>query len=186
MKNLHISVNNKVATYQQRDGFIVCGNSDYQIVFTFDSEWSGGGVKTARFIWGGQYVDVVFTDDVCPVPIISNTTTLTVGVYAGSLSTTTPAKIDCKRSILCERGVPSEPTPDVYTQLIELMENNLVAGPPGETGPQGEPGKQGEQGPQGPQGEQGEPGEFPYTYGTEDLTAGASELATGALYFVYE
>lgn len=25
-----------------------------------------------------------------------------------------------------------------------------------------------------------------YTYGTEDLTAGTSELATGTLYFVYE
>lgn len=25
-----------------------------------------------------------------------------------------------------------------------------------------------------------------YTYGTEDLTAGTSELATGKLYFVYE
>ena len=26
----------------------------------------------------------------------------------------------------------------------------------------------------------------PITYGTEDLTAGTSELATGSLYFVYE
>ena len=33
MKTLHISILDKVATYRQRDGEIVCGNSDYQIEF---------------------------------------------------------------------------------------------------------------------------------------------------------
>lgn len=32
----------------------------------------------------------------------------------------------------------------------------------------------------------GGPSDTPYTYGTEDLTAGTSELETGKLYFVYE
>ena len=41
---LNINVVNKVATYQQRNGDIVCGNSDYTIKFTFDAEW-GAQVK---------------------------------------------------------------------------------------------------------------------------------------------
>ena len=99
---LHVSVNNKIATYRQRDGVIVCGNSDYQIQFTFDSEWGGFEKKTARFVWNGRRHDEEFTGDTCNVPIIQNATEVKVGVYAGNLSTTTPAVIGCYRSILCE------------------------------------------------------------------------------------
>lgn len=102
MKNLNISVTNKIAKYLQRDGVIVCGNSDYQISFTFDSEWDKYEAKTARFIWNGKYWDQPFTGNVCPVPIIQNAVFVIVGVYAGDLRTTTPASIPCKRSILCD------------------------------------------------------------------------------------
>lgn len=50
MKNLNVIVTNKIARYLQRDGEIVCGNSDYQITFTFDADWEGYETKTARFI----------------------------------------------------------------------------------------------------------------------------------------
>ena len=105
MKNLHITVADKIATYLKRDGVIVCANkgeeSGYQIVFAFDAEWSAYTKKTARFIWNGKYYDQQFEGNECPVPIITNTTEVTVGVYAGDLSTTTPATIPCKKSILC-------------------------------------------------------------------------------------
>lgn len=101
-KNLNISVTNKIAKYLQRDGAIVCGNSDYQITFTFDAEWDAYPTKTARFIWNGKYWDQPFTGNVCPVPIIQNAVFVIVGVYAGDLCTTTPASIPCKRSILCD------------------------------------------------------------------------------------
>lgn len=104
MINLNITVTKKVATYLQRDGAIVCGNSDYQITFTFDAEWDAYPTKTARFIWNGKYWDQPFTGNVCPVPIITGATEVTVGVYAGDLRTTTPASIPCKRSILCGVG----------------------------------------------------------------------------------
>ncbi len=108
MKILHVSVVGKVATYQNRDGDIVCGNSDYQIVFAFDSDWDAYNEKTARFIWNGRYIDVDFTGDTCPVPIIKGTTLVEIGVYAGDLSTTTSAIIPAKRSILCGGEAPSE------------------------------------------------------------------------------
>ena len=108
MKNLNISVTNKIAKYLQRDGVIVCGNSDYQITFTFDAEWDAYPTKTARFIWNGKYWDQPFTGNVCPVPIITGATEVTVGVYAGDLCTTTPASIPCKRSILCDSAKINE------------------------------------------------------------------------------
>ena len=110
MKTLHISVLDKIATYLKRDGDIVCGNSDYQIEFTFDSEWNDYQSKTARFIINGKYVDVAFLGTVCPVPVIINADTLQVGVYAGDLTTTTSATIPCRKSILCE-GSPEEGFP---------------------------------------------------------------------------
>ena len=100
MKNLRIIVVDKIATYLQRDGEIVCGNSDYQILFTFDDEWDDITTKTARFRWNGENHDVTFADNICPVPIINDTDSVIVGVFADDISTT-PVIIPCKRSILC-------------------------------------------------------------------------------------
>ena len=105
---------------------IVCGNSDYQISFNFDEEWGGHDVKTARFIWGEQFVDVVFTGDICDVPVISNAAWCAVGVFAGDLRTTTPATIACDKSILCGEGVPADPPPDVYAQIMELLNSQYL------------------------------------------------------------
>lgn len=105
MKTLHINVKDKIATYTQRDGAVVCGNSDYQISFTFDSEWDEYPNKTARFIWNGQHFDQPFTGDVCPMPMVYGTTSCLVGVYVENLETTTPAKIDCLKSVLCDKTV---------------------------------------------------------------------------------
>ena len=54
MKILHISVLDKKATYLNRDGDIVCGNSDYVIEFAFDAEWDAHEEKIARFIWNDK------------------------------------------------------------------------------------------------------------------------------------
>lgn len=121
MKTLHITVENKIATYHDRDGAIVCNNSDYEIAFSFDGEWKDHPVKTARFIYNGKFEDVVFTGNNVAVPVIKNATSVIVGVYSGDLKTTTPAKIECKKSILCGDGVPPDPSPDVYDQIINLL-----------------------------------------------------------------
>ncbi len=114
MKTLHVIVSNKKATFLQRDGGIVCGNSDYQIEFHFDSEWDAYPTKTARFIWKGKPKDVEFPGSICPVPIVANTKELEVGVYVEGLSTTTSAIIPCELSILCK----SSKTTDEGTVVI--------------------------------------------------------------------
>lgn len=115
MKTLHVTIQNKIATYQKRDGDIVCGNSDYQIEFIFDSEWDAEEKKTARFIWNGDYYDQEFTGNTCPVPVIKNASKVEVGVYAGDLETTTSAEIGCLASILCKGGAPHPESGQHYT-----------------------------------------------------------------------
>lgn len=124
---LNVDVVNKIATFQKRGGCIVCGNSDYQIRFTFDSEWSEFPTKTARFITNGQFTDVDFTGDYCAVPILYDTTEVEVGVYAGELKTTTSAFIGCYRSILCEVAKPSEENDRNYVNEAKVEADRAEA-----------------------------------------------------------
>ena len=104
---------------------IVCGNTDNIVEFTFDEEWAAFQTRTARFVYiqGGavKYTDVVFTGDTVAVPSLSDTKEVRVGVFAGDLHTTTPARIPCELSILCGTGSPAEPTPSQYDQLMALL-----------------------------------------------------------------
>ena len=119
MPNIQINIKDKVA---RGDGtIIICDNSDYTAVFDFDDEWSAYETKTARFVYGGRYTDVVFSGNECAVPVMQDTRAVTVGVFAGDLHTTTPAYFACVPSILCGNGIPADPTPDVYNQLMELL-----------------------------------------------------------------
>ena len=121
MKYVNIAVRNKIARTDEEQAQIVCGNSDYTIKFDFDEEWSAETVKTARFIFASnsKYIDVQFSGDECHMPIISDTTSVLVGVFAGNLRTTTGALIHSIPCITDPDGTPVEPTPDVYAQLME-------------------------------------------------------------------
>ena len=105
---------------------IVCGNSDYTIQFTFDDEWADHPAKTVRFVYVQRaqvkYQDTVIYGDTVQVPVLSNTTVVRVGVFAGDLCTTTPAVIPCELSIRCGTGVPDNPAPDVYDQIMALLD----------------------------------------------------------------
>lgn len=123
---INVSVKNHVAKQTDKTVY-VCGNDDFVINFDFDSEWDQYGVKTARFTYGGNYVDVVFTGNTCAVPIITNVWRFKVGVFAGDLSTTTPVLISASKSILCETGTPAAPTDDVYNQIMEVVNEATTA-----------------------------------------------------------
>lgn len=112
---LHIDVVNKVATYQKRDGCIVCGNSGYKIEFNFDSEWEGVSKEAVLIVNGGtKYAEIEPCEELdtvagevvykyrCDVPIIKNAEKVIVGVHSESAGmTTTGTEIPCKKSILC-------------------------------------------------------------------------------------
>ena len=139
MKNIEINISNKIATLKEK--FVgVCGNSDYVVAFNFDDEWKSHATKTARFKHGGQYTDVVFTGNECPMPIILDTASVEIGVYAGNLHTTTSACVLMKTCILSGSGVPADPTPDVYNQIIEKIDAGMLKGDKGDKGEKGDPG----------------------------------------------
>lgn len=119
MNYINITVRGKIARAEGR-ARVVCGNSDYAVRFDFDEEWSEYAVKTARFVSeDGSYTDVQFEGDTCAIPILRNTRTLLVGVFAGNLRTTTAALIHAVPCITDPDGTPADPTPDVYAQLME-------------------------------------------------------------------
>ena len=157
MPNISISVKNKIAVQTNRTLY-VCGNSDYTALFDLDAEWNAFEIKTARFCYNGHYSDVIFTGNECEIPVIADTNEFEIGLFAGNLHTTTPAMVLCERSILSTSGTPTNPSPDVYHQLIEKINSGMLRGPQGEKGSTGPQGPTGPAGPQGEKGEKGDPG----------------------------
>lgn len=119
-KTIRISVRNKIATVT-KDALYVCGNTDYVVAFDFDAEWDDFDIKTARFIHDGEFTDVVFSGNQCEIPAIFDVFGLKIGVFSGDLSTTTPVYIRAVKSILCDDEPPADPTPDVYGQIMEAV-----------------------------------------------------------------
>lgn len=125
---LYVDIRDKVARLI-RGGFIICDNSDYVVNFTFDSEWDATETKTARFIYGDTYEDVVFEGNSCSVPVIPNARSVRIGLYAGALRTTTPAYVRCVKSVRTVNGAPSDPTAAVYDQILALLNNRDFVSP---------------------------------------------------------
>lgn len=136
MPNIIINVTDKRALLEGSP-VIICGNSDYTVTFTFDDEWSLTGVRTARFVYVKdgkvQHEDKPFQGDTVDVPVLSDVAFVKVGVYAGELCTTTPARINCEASILCGSGTVTAPEPDVYSQIMALFEDMAQQGAFGAT-----------------------------------------------------
>ena len=119
-KTINISIQNKIA---MADGTIyICDNSDFLVEFDFDREWDAYVYKTARFVHGNDHTDVLFAGNTCRVPILTNINNFKIGVFAGDLSTSTPAIVYAKPSILCGMDrFPAPPSPDVYNQILAML-----------------------------------------------------------------
>ena len=119
-KILNIQVTDKVATYLTRGGDIVCGNADYKVQFSFDTDWAALPKKTARFSWNGRHEDVeIDASNQAAVPFLVRTTGLKVGVYSGDVSTTTAAFIKCRHSARCDETTPTTENDRHYERLAK-------------------------------------------------------------------
>ncbi len=116
---INIQINGKVAVSPPEK--IVCDNSDYEIEFKFDSSWDDYPVKTAQFIYNGIVIDEPINGTRAKVPPVIDAITLEVGIYAGDISTTTPAVIECLPSIRGKHGSPPPPRDEVYNKIISLI-----------------------------------------------------------------
>lgn len=124
--NINVNVADKVASVIGAPT-IVCGNSNYTITFTLDAEWETSNAKTARFVFRRdgevKHIDVAFSGRVVGVPELANIDEVYVGLYAGELYTSTPARIICKKSIKCGAQKHEAPAPDVYQQILQTINN---------------------------------------------------------------
>lgn len=124
-KVIEITIRNKVARIASSP-IIVGKNKDYIVRFNFDEDWDKYDTKTARFSQDEQYQDIIFAGNECSMPALDGGKVVEIGVYAGDISTTTPAYLKVHKSIIDDDGVPADPTPDVYAQLMERL-NELEA-----------------------------------------------------------
>lgn len=124
-KVIEITIRNKVARIASSP-IIVGKNKDYIVRFNFDEDWDKYDTKTARFSQDGEYQDIIFAGNECSMPALDGGKVVEVGVYAGDISTTTPAYLKVQKSIIDDDGVPTDPQPDVYAQLMERL-NELEA-----------------------------------------------------------
>lgn len=104
MPTIHINVKNRVATVNG-DSRIINGNNDYNIEFDFDTEWADLNNKIGIFAYNDaaahkwSYQTVMFSGNTCAVPILRDIHCVYVGVTAGNVRVTTPAKVQCRLSI---------------------------------------------------------------------------------------
>ena len=103
-------------------GTIICGNSDYTVVWDLDAEWAAYDTKTMRVnLADGTYQDVVFTGNTAALPVLSTPGWASVGLYAGDLHTSRAADLRVLPSVTTPGGAPADPPESVYDQLMELI-----------------------------------------------------------------
>ncbi len=126
-KQINVSVNDKIACLADKEQFLVCGNNDYDVVFDFDADWGGVNAKTAVFVYGDTSVHKPFDGNVCEGVAVENATLCAIGVFAGDIKTTTGATIKCLNSIRDLGGVPKAPAPEVYDEIMVLLDKAMQA-----------------------------------------------------------
>lgn len=108
-------------------GTVICGNSDYTVVWDLDDEWTPYDARTMRVnLADGTYQDVVFTGNTAALPVLSTPGWASVGLYAGDLHTSRAADLRVLPSVTTPGGAPADPAEDVYAQITEKL-NQLIA-----------------------------------------------------------
>ena len=127
MYTIQISVRDKIAT--QTDGTVIInGNSDYNIEFDFDAEWADLNNKIGIFAYNDAaahkwaYQPVMFSGNTCAVPILRDIHCVYVGVTAGNVRVTTPAKVQCRLSISDYADTEEPPSADIWGQILAKLD----------------------------------------------------------------
>lgn len=127
MPTIRVNVRNRVATVNG-DGRIINGNSDYNIEFDFDAEWADLNNKVGIFAYNDAaahkwaYQTVLFSGNTCTVPILRDIHCVYVGVTAGNVRVTTPAKVPCRLSISDYADTEEPPSADIWGQILAKLD----------------------------------------------------------------
>lgn len=133
MYEIDITVTDKIAQ-AQGSPVIVCGNSDYVLRFTLDSEWDDIENITAQiaYLRDGDPVckNVLIEDGQCALPVIYGACGVVVGIVGvvseepdADIHTSSPAFIPCELCISDMPGSVTQPPADIYNQLMEVLSN---------------------------------------------------------------
>ena len=121
-----IKVTDKVPELVSGPEYVVCDNSDYTVVWQLDEEWAQFEHRTMQVNYkDGTYERVLFTGDTCALPAIPVPGPVHVGLFAGDIHTTRPARLLAVRSATTDSGEERDPMPNGYTQAIEALDAKL-------------------------------------------------------------
>lgn len=121
-----IKVTDKVPELVSGPEYVVCDNSDYTVVWQLDEEWAQFEHRTMQVNYqDGTYERVLFTGDTCALPAIPVPGPVHVGLFAGDIHTTRPARLLAVRSATTDSGEERDPTPDGYAQAIKALDGKL-------------------------------------------------------------
>ena len=116
MPELKITIRNKQAS---GTGTIVCGNSDYTVLWDLDKEWASFDTKTMRVqLPDGTHQDVVFTGNFAGLPVQNTAGWVSIGLFAGDVHTSRGADFRVLDAITTAGGPPAAPAKDVYAQVM--------------------------------------------------------------------
>lgn len=120
-----VRIRNRHAAVPVSGMFAVCGCSGDTVRFDFDAEWNAFPEKTAYFepqgAGGGTVTAVPFQGDVCPMPVTEQASLVRIGVSAGSLCTSTAARLPCAACITDIPADEAHPQQDIYNTLLSLL-----------------------------------------------------------------
>lgn len=115
------------------NNYIVSGSKGYlKAKFSFvTEEWLTDDIKTAIFKKGDTVVHVILNNDECVVPWeVIKCPSFQVSVFTGSgeLITADSATVLVQKSGYVDGGPPSDPTPTVYDQIIDMVKRIEIGG----------------------------------------------------------
>lgn len=121
---LKFTVSNQVILRTDTNTVVADSRNYLSAKFTFSTaDWEDIITKTAVFRNGDMVYSQVLVDDACIIPWeVLKTGKLLVSVYGGDRITVNSATVTVYPSGYAEGGIPSEPTPTVYEQLIDMLD----------------------------------------------------------------
>lgn len=121
-----IKVVDKVPIVVSGPQYVVCDNSDYTVVWQMDEEWAQFESRTMQVNYkDGTYERVLFTGNTCALPALPVPGPVHVGLFAGNIHTTRPARLLAVRSATTDSGEERDSMPNGYAQAIKALDGKL-------------------------------------------------------------
>ena len=110
---------------------VVANSKNYlKCKFEFSEEWQGV-TKTAIFTAAtGKAFEYILENDACVIPYeVIDYPHFTVSVFGGDLITVNSVSVNVLKSGYKEGEIPKNPTPDVYSQILQMVDEAISRQP---------------------------------------------------------